>query len=130
MSFHIRFNTELRIVHAVFFDRVDFAEKLASARQIAEKFGHLHPLRVLVDVRRADIVLSVKERQKFGKFVARQTGTSHSRVAVLHAPDFNANIIINSAAQSEGMQVREFVTEQAAQGWLMMEAEGAGREPA
>ncbi|WOX06591.1 hypothetical protein [Microbulbifer pacificus] len=129
MSFQIRFNPEARIVNAVFFDRVDFAEKLASARQIAEKFGHLHPLRLLVDVRRADIVLTINERQKFGSFAAHLTGLRHGRVAVLHAPNFNANIIIDSTAQSEGMDVREFVTEQAALAWLVADAESAGRDP-
>lgn len=118
MSFQIRFNPDTRIVTAVYFDRVDLDEKLASARQIGEKYGHLHPLMVLVDVRRAHLTLTVEERQYFGAFVAHQPGTSHSRVAVLHAPDRNANVIIDSTAQAEGMLVVEFVTEHAALAWL------------
>ncbi|WP_299598637.1 hypothetical protein [uncultured Microbulbifer sp.] len=118
MSFQIRFSPETRIVTIVYFDRVDLDEKLASARQVGEKYGHLHPLMILVDVRRADLVLSVDERQYFGTFVARQPGTSHGHVAVLHAPDRNANVVIDSAAQAEGMRILEFVTEHAALEWL------------
>ncbi|WGL18090.1 hypothetical protein PVT68_07290 [Microbulbifer bruguierae] len=124
MSFQIRFNPDTRIVTAVFFDRVDFSDKVASARQIAEKFGHLHPLLLLVDVRRADIVLSVDERREFGTFAAHLQGLSHCRAAVLHAVDHNANAIIDSAAQAEGMHIREFVTEQTALTWLAGNADG------
>ncbi|MBB5212859.1 hypothetical protein [Microbulbifer hydrolyticus] len=118
MSFQIRFNPGTRIVSAIFFGRVELADKLASARQVAEKFGHLHPLMLLVDVRKADIVLSMEERRAFGSFAANLQGLSHGKVAVLHAPDYNANVVINGAAQAEGMRVVEFVTEHAALEWL------------
>lgn len=118
MSFHIRFNPANRIVTVVFFDRVELEEKMASARQTAEKFGHLHPLLLLVDVRRADIVLSPDERRQFGAFAAHLPGLRCARTAVLHAVDHNANVIIDSAAQAEGMLINEFVTEQAAVEWL------------
>ena len=120
MSFQIRFNADTRIVTAVFFDRVELSDKLASARQVAEKYGHLHPLMVLVDVRNADIVMTMDERRLFGVYVAHLQGLSHGKFAVLHAPDHNANVVINSTAQAEGMRVVEFVTEQAAVEWLMV----------
>lgn len=118
MSFQIRFNPASRVVSTVFFGRVEFAEKIASARQLAEKYGHLHPFLLLVDVRRADVVLSIEERQQFGVFVAHLQGLNHARVAVLHAPDSNANLVIGRTAQAEGMQAVEFVTEPAALHWL------------
>ena len=118
MSFQIRFNSDTRIVTAVFFDRVELSDKLASARQVAEKFGHLHPLMLLVDVRRADIVMTMEERRTFGAFAAHLPGLSHGKIAVLHAPDHNANVVIDSTAQAEGMRVVEFVTEHAALEWL------------
>lgn len=118
MSFHIRCNPSNRIVNVVFFDRVDLAEKLAAARQVAEKFGHLNPLLLLVDVRRADIVLSASERRQVGRFAAHLQGLRHGRAAVLHSVDRNANVIINGTARAEGMEVVEFVTEHAAIEWL------------
>lgn len=118
MGFQIRFNPVTRTVSAIFFDRVVLADKIASARQVAEKYGHLHPLSILVDVRRADIVMTIEERQQFGTFAAHLPGLSHARIAVLHAADRNANVVINSTAQSEGMHIVEFVSEQAALNWL------------
>ena len=118
MGFQVRFNATTRIVSLVFFDQVDLAEKHASARQVAEKYGHLHPLLVLVDVRRAEIIMSIEERQSFGAFVAHLQGVSHGRIAVLHSPGHNPNIVIDSTAQSEGLDVVEFITEQAALNWL------------
>lgn len=126
MSFQIRLNPVNRVVSAVFFDRVELADKIASARQIAEKFGHLHPLLLLVDVRRADIVLSASERRQFGRFAAHLPGLSHCRAAVLHSIDHNANLIIDSVAQAEGMEVVEFVTEHAALAWLLGGTEKGG----
>lgn len=118
MSFQVRFNSDTRVVTAVFFDRVELADKMASARQVAEKYGHLHPLMLLVDVRNAEIALSMEERRFFGTFAARLQGLSHGKVAVLHAPDHNANVVIDSTAQAEGMHIVEFVSEHAALEWL------------
>lgn len=118
MGFQVRFNATTRVVSAIFFDRVDAAEKRAAARQMAEKYGHLHPLNVLVDVRQADIEMSVAEREAFGTYVAHLQGVKHGRIAVLHAPDYNANVVIDGVARAEGLNVLEFVTEQAALQWL------------
>lgn len=118
MGFQIRFNPATRIVSAIFFDRVVLADKIASARQVAEKYGHLHPLSLLVDVRNADIDMTIEERQQFGAFAAHLPGLSHARIAVLHASDRNANVVINSTAQSEGMHIVEFICEQTALNWL------------
>ncbi|MFV8783843.1 hypothetical protein ACNKU7_15605 [Microbulbifer sp. SA54] len=118
MSFQIRFDPSTRIVRATFFDDVYLADKVASARQIAEKYGHLHPLRLLVDVRRAVLHLSASERAQFGTYAAQLEGLKHARAAVLHATDHNANLIIDHAAQAHGMVVGEFITEAAALDWL------------
>ena len=118
MSFQIRFEPATRIVRASFFSEVTFAEKISAARQVAEKFGHLHPLLMVVDVRKAKLLLTVQEREEFGVFAATLQGLSHARIAVLHAADHNENVIIDRVAQAEGMQVVEFVTEAAALDWL------------
>ncbi|WP_226667909.1 hypothetical protein [Microbulbifer aggregans] len=119
MSFQIRFDPNSRIVRATFFDEVYLADKIASARQIAEKFGHLHPLLLMVDVRRADIRLTIEERQEFGTYTAQLEGLKHARTAVLHATDRNANVVIDRWAQSHGLQLAEFITEAAAVEWLL-----------
>lgn len=118
MSFQIRFDPGTRIVRAVFFNEVTVEEKFSAARQVAEKFGHMHPLLMIVDVRQAKLLLSVQERVEFGVFAATLQGLSHARIAVLHAPDHNENVIIDGAAQAQGMNVVEFVTEVAALEWL------------
>ncbi|WP_295802681.1 hypothetical protein [uncultured Microbulbifer sp.] len=118
MSFQIRFDSDTRIVRAVFFGEVVFSEKVAAARQVAEKFGHLHPLNLIVDVRRAELLLTFKERQEFGSFAANLQGLKHARTAVLHAPDHNENLVIDSAALAQGFHLVEFITEAAAMEWL------------
>ena len=118
LSFQIRFDSGSRIVRAVFFNAVTIEEKFSSVRQVAEKFGHMHPLLLVVDVRQAKLLLSVQERVQFGEFAATLQGLSHARIAVLHALDHNENMIIDSAAQAKGLQVAEFVTEAAALEWL------------
>jgi len=122
LSFQIRFDPSLRVVRAKFFGPVTLEDKLASARQVAEKYGHLHPLMLIVDVRDADILLSMEERKQFGQYAAHLQGLSHARTAVLHAPHVNANVVIDHWAQSEGMQLAEFVTEPAALSWLAEES--------
>nr|WP_010132618.1 hypothetical protein [Microbulbifer agarilyticus] len=118
MGFHVRYDQASRIVHLSFFAQVDLAEKQAAAGQVAKSYGHLRPLCVLEDVRRAEIVMTPEERAAFGAFVAHLPGVSHARVAVLHTPEHNANVIIDSVAQKEGLVVREFVTEAAALHWF------------
>lgn len=122
MGFQIRFDPAARIVRATFYGPVRLQDKLASARQIAEKYGHLQPLHLLVDVRKAKILLSVEERKQFGQYAAQLQGLSHARTAVLHAPDINANVVIDQWAQSSGMQLAEFVTEHTALSWLISDA--------
>ncbi|WP_160154429.1 hypothetical protein [Microbulbifer sp. ALW1] len=119
MSFQIRFLPDTRIVSVVFFGPVDLEQKLASAGQVGEKYGHLHPLRVLVDVRQAEIKLTLEERKQFGRFVAEHTGTSHGRVAVLHSLEHNPNHTIDQAALAAGLTLAEFLTERAAEEWLL-----------
>ncbi|GAB2521415.1 hypothetical protein [Microbulbifer agarilyticus] len=119
MGFQVRYNTATRVVNIGFFDRVDGAEKHAAVRQVAEKYGHLHPLLVLADVRRADIQMTLEERRALGSYIAHLPGISEGRFAVLHAPEYNANVVIDSAARKEGLALMEFVTEQAAEHWLI-----------
>lgn len=121
MSFQIRFDANSRIVRAIFFGEVQLADKMASARQVAEKYGHLHPLLLLVDVRRAELLLTVEERRLFGTFAAQLHGLKHARVAVLHAPEGNANVVIDQWARNHGMRLSEFITEAGALSWLAAE---------
>ncbi|WP_066962424.1 hypothetical protein [Microbulbifer sp. Q7] len=118
MSFQIRYDAPNRVVRAIFFDEVTIEEKMASARQIAEKYGHLHPLLLVVDVREAKVLLDMQQRQEFGVYAATLPGLSHAHIAVLHAPDHNANVGIDQAATAKGLRVVEFLTEHAALEWL------------
>ncbi|WP_193164990.1 hypothetical protein [Microbulbifer hainanensis] len=118
MGFQIRYDARQRVVRTVFFGSVFLVDKMAAARQVAERYGHMQSLRIIVDVREADILLSVAERQQFGSYAAALKGLNHARVGVLHAPDYNANVVINSVARAEGMDVAEFISEGALLLWL------------
>ncbi|MFD1215114.1 hypothetical protein [Microbulbifer celer] len=118
MGFQIRFDHSARIVRATFFGQVELEDKLNAAQQVAEKYGHLQPLPLLVDVREAEILLTLEERKAFGQFAARLPGLRHARTAVLHAPEINANVVINDWARNEGMLLGEFITEHMALSWL------------
>ena len=118
MCFQIRYDTRQRVVRTVFYGSVFLVDKVAAVRQVAERYGHMQSLRIIVDVREADIQLSVAERQEFGTYAASLKGISHARVGVLHAPDYNANVVISSVARAEGMDVAEFISEGALLLWL------------
>jgi hypothetical protein len=70
--------------------------------------------------------MSLEEQRELGKIAAELRGLRHARAAVLHAPGFNMNAVVDVAAQTGGMALAEFITESEAESWLLQDTPVTG----
>ena len=98
MSYIIELNKPLEIVNVIYSGKVSLDMRLQAVDQVCFNYSHLKPLRILVDVRELVMDLSIEEQQAFGKYLASHPGLTNAKVAVVHKPDFNPNVVIDDSA--------------------------------
>jgi len=119
MSYIIDLNKPLEIVNVIYSGKVSLEMRLQAVEQVCGNYGHLKPLKILVDVRELVMDLSFDEQQAFGKQLANNPGLTNARVAVLHKPDFNPNAIIDDSAFNNGYMLAQFSSPDDAELWLL-----------
>ena len=119
MEYTIDLNQSLEIVNVVYAGKVSLDMRMQAVDQVCSNYGHLKPLKILVDVRGLVMDLSFDEQQDFGKYVANNPGLTDARVAVLHKPDFNPNAIIDDSAFNNGYLLAQFSSPDDAELWLL-----------
>ncbi|WP_308363635.1 MULTISPECIES: hypothetical protein [unclassified Microbulbifer] len=118
MSFQIRYNAASRMVRVCFFGRTGAAARMAVAKLLAEKYRHLEPLRILVDVRFAQTAMSPSEQRQFGRYLAKHPVLGRAVMAVLHSKGFYPSLLIANEARALGHGMRSFIVEAEALNWL------------
>ena len=63
--------------------------------------------------------LSFEDQQAFGEHLANHPGLTYARVAVLHKPDFNPNVVIDDSAYNNGYVLAQFSSRHDAELWLL-----------
>ena len=124
MSFQIRYNSQKRVVMILLYGEATYENRLEAVRQLAAKYGHLKPLRVLADVRRVTkMSMSLEQQQRYGACVAGMPALAGARIAVVNKPDLNTTAVMKSKAREGGLELFSFLTEAEAMSWLTSNAE-------
>ena len=119
MTFSIEFDNSHEIVNVVYNGTVSLEMRKQAVERVCSDYGQYKPLKILVDVRELIMDLSFDEQQAFGEFLANHPGLNHARVAVLHKPDFNPNVVIDSSAYNNGYLLAQFSSRSDAELWLL-----------
>ena len=121
MSYRINFNKSLEIVNVIYSGAVSLEKRKQAVEHVCSNHGRLKPLKILVDVRELVMDLSFEDQQTFGEYLANHAGLTHARVAVLHKPDYNPNIVIDDSAYNSGYLLAQFSSRTDAESWLLGE---------
>lgn len=121
MSYIIHLDESLNIVNVTYTGTVSLHNRMQAVERVCRNYSHLRPLKILVDVRELVMDLSIEEQQAFGKHLAHHPGLTHARVAVLHKPDFNPNVVIDDSAYNDGYMLAQFSSLTDAELWLSRE---------
>ena len=93
--------------------------RIQAVEDVCNNYGHLMPLKILVDVRELIMDLYLGEQEAFGEYLANHYGLTNARVAVLHVPDFNPNAVIDVCAYKNGYKLAQFSSPTDAEAWLL-----------
>lgn len=121
MAYTIDLNEALDIVNVIYSGTVDLDMRLQAVETVCSNYSHLVPLKILVDVRELIMDLTFEEQQAFGEHLANHPGLTNARVAVLHKPDFNPNVVIDDSAYNNGYMLAQFSSCNDAELWLLRE---------
>ena len=117
MPYTIGFNPQSQIVDVVYSGTVSLDERKKAVEDVCA--AHVKPLKILIDVRKLTMHLSLQEQQTFGKHLAKHPGLINARVAVLHEPSHNPNLLIDATAFNNGYMLAQFNTPEDAEVWLL-----------
>ena len=118
MSYVIHMDESLGIVNVTYSGTVSLHNRMQAVERVCRNYGHLQLLKILVDVRELVMDLSIEEQQAFGKYLASHPGLTNARVAVVHKPDFNPNVVIDDSAYNDGYMLAQFSSLTDAELWL------------
>ena len=119
MTYKIDFNSSSKIVCVSYSGAVSLEMRMQAVEEVCSNYCHLIPLIILVDVRQLIMDLSFDEQQRFGEYLANHSGLINARVAVLHQPDFNPNIVVDTSAYNNGYMLAQFSSLTEAELWLL-----------
>lgn len=114
----IRLEKNDRIVRCTPLEDVGFKDMSNASYLISQKYGHLNPLLILVDVRRVNINMTPDENQAFAQFISSLPGFSEARIGVLHSLSHNPMSATDRESRDSGLLVRSFFSEAESTRWL------------
>jgi hypothetical protein len=118
MTYTVRFDENLEIVYVIYSGEVSLDERMQAVKEVCTTYAEFMPLKILVDVRDLVIQMSFREQRSFGEFLSVYSGLMNARVAVLHKPSHNPNVLIDTIAFNNGYKLAEFNETADAEGWL------------
>lgn len=124
MGYQIRYIAVDRLVRITFFGWGGIEERITASQLTAEKYGHLSPLRILVDLRHAKIKMTAKEQRQFGRYLAAHPVLGGATFAALYKGSFYASQLVGGEARARGVKSRAFFVEAEAVRWLSHCARG------
>ena len=107
------------ITTVIYSGGVDLNERTMAVEEVCESINLDEPVRLLIDVRNITMNMSEDEQEYFGKYLAAKDKLSKAKVAVVHNPPNDPNMVINTIAFIEGYQVVGFDKPNDATAWLI-----------
>lgn len=118
INYRVGFDSALEIVNVAYIGTVSLEERKRAVKEVCDAYSQLSPLKILVDVIGLDMNLSVTEQMEFGEYLAVHEGLRNARVGVLHKPEHNPNVLIDTCAFNNGYLLAEFNARKNAEAWL------------
>lgn len=119
MSYQITLDESTMLVHVVYAGLSSLAKRVQAVRDVCTQYPHLAPLKILVDVHCLDMGLSLNDQKYFGEYLATHPSLANAKVAVLHSPSYNPNLIIDATAFANGYRLAQFNLQNDAESWLL-----------
>lgn len=97
---------------------VTYQQRLDAVEEVCSMIEH-QPVLLLIDVRHIENLMSVKQQQQFGQYLAAREELKTAKVAVLTPENqHDPNTIINNVAYQKGYHLVPFTCRTEAIGWL------------
>ena len=97
---------------------VDLNERKLAVDEACELVNPPDPVRLLIDVRKIIMNMSLDEQEDFVGYLVEKKELANAKVAILHNPQSNPNLLINTFAYIAGYQTVDFDREYDAISWL------------
>ncbi|HEY9036751.1 MAG TPA: hypothetical protein VIM96_08590 [Pseudomonadales bacterium] len=119
MSYQITLDESTMLVQVIYAGPASLTKRMRAVSDVCTQYAHLAPLNILVDVRRLNMELSLDEQKYFGEYLATHPVLANAKVAVLHPPGHNPNLIIDATAFANGYRLAQFNLQRDAASWLL-----------
>ena len=119
MTYELKLDDFTEIVSVIYSGTASLEMRIRAVEEVCSRFRHLMPLKILVDVRELVMDLYFSEQAAFGEYLANHYGLTNARVAVLHKPDFNPNLVIDVTAFNNGYRLAQFSSRADVELWLL-----------
>ena len=118
MPYQISYHTDSNIIEVQLSGDVAFTDRKSALTEICEQFAELPKIRLLVDVRNINNVMTEEEQIEFGELLASTKFLRGAKAAVLHPKEHNPNLLIDAVAYNKGYRLAEFTSRFDALNWL------------
>ena len=106
------------IIIVIYTGSVDLHERKLAVDEVCELANPPDPVRLLIDVRKIIMNMSLDEQEYFVEYLVEKKELANAKVAVLHNPQSNPNLMIDSFAYIAGYPTVDFDRENDAISWL------------
>ena len=121
-GYSIDFNPALKVVNVSYLGAVSLKDRVCAVNDVCENYARFGPLKILVDVNKLEMELTTEEQVAFGEYLAGHVDLTDARVAVLHKPEHNPNLVVDITAFNKGYLLAEFNKKENAEAWLLRTA--------
>jgi hypothetical protein len=118
LNYKINFVESINIIHVIYSGQVSLDDRVQAVNDVCNTYLALKPLKILVNVSDLVMGLSLQEQHRFGEYLASHPGLLNAKVAVVHKPDYNPNLLIDTCAFNNGYRLAEFNQVKEAELWL------------
>jgi len=119
MAYKIQSKPSSNIVTVTYQGKVSLDTRLQVVEEVCRNYRDLKPFKILVDVEGLEMDLLLSEQEAFGEYLSNHYDLRSARVAVLHEPSFNPNMVIDVKAFSNGYRLAQFSSRVRAEQWLL-----------
>ena len=119
LNYKISWDQSSGIISCIYQGTVSLEDKLQSVDEVCREYPLCKPFRILLIVCDLIMALSLEQQRLFGEYLASHPDLKTAKVAVLHKPDYNPNLMIDVTAFNNGYTLAEFNNIDDANIWLL-----------
>lgn len=110
--------TDPNTITVTYTGSVDIHERKAAVGETCKLINPSNPVRLLIDVTKIIMKMSVDEQKSFAEYLTSKKELANAKIAVLHDPQSNPNLIINALVYTKGFFTVNFENKNEAIAWL------------